>query len=328
MAGDVTPVVGASASAVTPLLMGPVLAGTVLGAFSRAVIVGLRTESGPRVVSLLARGAAAVPNGVRLSGAETHLHRVQVGAPVLVGAGWVRAGSFEVRVVRSWNSRVPVIDPEMGGLAALVAASAAAERGVPQQAINRLEGALQPSAGADRHDLEGAAQGLVGLGRGLTPGGDDLLAGVLAGLHAVGRADAVATIGGLILPRITERTTLLSADLLRLAADGHACLEALALLRAIHRPGSAHAAMGSGDAGPLETGPGAAGPPVTGPGGARPSVMGPGCAGPPVTAAIDRLLSIGHTSGADLATGLAIGLTLGLGSDRGTAVATAGQGVR
>jgi len=318
MAADVTPVVGATASAVAPLLMGPVLEGTVLGAFSQAVIVGLRTESGPRVVSLLARGAAAVPNGVRLSGAETHLHRVQVGAPVLVGAGWVRAGSFEVRVVRSWNSRVPVIDPEMGGLAALVGASGAAERGVPQQAINRLEGALQPSVGADRHDLEGAVQGLVGLGRGLTPGGDDVLAGVLTGLHAVGRADAVATIGGLILPRITERTTLLSADLLRLAADGHACLEALALLRAIHRPGSAHAAMGSGDAGPLETGPG----------GARPSVMGPGCAGPPVTAAIDRLLSIGHTSGADLATGLAIGLTLGLGSDRGTAVATAGQGVR
>jgi len=260
------------------------------------------------VVSLLARGAAAVPNGVRLSGAETDLHRVQVGAPVLVGAGWVRAGSFEVRVVRSWNSRVPVIDPEMGGLAALVGASGAAERGVPQQAINRLEGALQPSVGADRHNLEGAVQGLVGLGRGLTPGGDDLLAGVLTGLHAVGRADAAATIGGLTLPRITERTTLLSADLLRLAAAEHACLEALALLRAMHRPGSAHAAMVSGDA--------------------RPPVMGPGGAGPPVTAAIDRLLSIGHTSGADLATGLAIGLTLGLGSDRGSAVATAGQGVR
>jgi hypothetical protein len=307
--------------------MGPVLEGTVLGAFSQAVIVGLRTESGPRVVSLLARGAAAVPNGVRLSGAETDLHRVQVGAPVLVGAGWVRAGSFEVRVVRSWNSRVPVIDPEMGGLAALVGASGAAERGVPQQAINRLEGALQPSVGADRHNLEGAVQGLVGLGRGLTPGGDDLLAGVLTGLHAVGRADAAATIGGLTLPRITERTTLLSADLLRLAAAGHACLEALALLRAMHRPGSAHAAMVSGDARPPVMGPGGAGPLVTGPEDAGPAT-GPGGAGPPVTAAIDRLLSIGHTSGADLATGLAIGLTLGLGSDRGSAVATAGQGVR
>ena len=69
MAASVTPVLGAAASAVLPLLMGPVREGTVLGVFSRAVIVGLHTESGPRVVSLLARGAAAVPNGVRLAGA-------------------------------------------------------------------------------------------------------------------------------------------------------------------------------------------------------------------------------------------------------------------
>ena len=70
------------------------------------------------------------------------------------------------------------------------------------------------------------------------------------------------------------------------------------MLRAIHRPGSASAAPE------------------------------PGGAGAPVTAAIDRLLSIGHTSGADLATGLAIGLTLGLGSDREAALAAAGQGAR
>ena len=64
------------------------------------------------------------------------------------------------------------------------------------------------------------------------------------------------------------QTTTLSADLLRLARDGHACLESLGLLAALHRPDI----------------------PVTGP--------------------IHRFLSIGHTSGADLATGLALGLRM------------------
>ena len=89
-------------------------------------------------------------------------------------------------------------------------------------------------------------------------------------------------IGDLALPGIADRTTLLSADLLRLAAAGEACLEALAVL--------------------------------------RPSIDSPACPDRrrrcAADGAIDRLLSVGHTSGADLATGLAIGLMAGPGSDR------------
>jgi hypothetical protein len=292
---------------VVPLLMGPVRVGTVVGAFSAAVIVRVDTESGPRVVSLLAGGAAGVPNGVRLTGPEVDLHRVRVGAPVAIGDGWVRVDPFEVRVVRSWSTRVMLIDPEPTSVAALEQAATSAQRGVPLPAINRLALALKPSARADRReeDLQRAVDGLVGLGRGLTPGGDDVLAGVLTGLHAIARTDLAAAIGtgaigneaignGALAP-ITERTTLLSADLLRLAAAGEACLEALAVLRAVHRPG-------------LERS------------GQRPPAGH--TVGPRPQAAIDRLLSIGHTSGADLATGLA----LGLGCDREAAVTTAGQG--
>jgi hypothetical protein len=298
MAADVTPVMGATASAVAPLLTGPVLEGTVLGAFSRAVIVGLHTESGPRVVSLLARGAAAVPNGVRLVGTGAALHGVQVGAQALVGAGRVRIGQLDIEVARTWNSRVPRIDPDPGAAASLAAAASRAERGVPDVPIHRLAAALTGSGGFDRSDADGdldaAVDGLVGLGRGLTPGGDDVLAGLLTGLHATGRAGLATQIGQRVLHGITERTTLLSADLLRLAAAGHACLEALAVLRAIHQPPSVSAA-------PRHHG-----------------------AGAPMMEPINGLLSIGHTSGADLATGL----VLGLGCDREAARTAAGQGAR
>jgi len=124
-----------------------------------------------------------------------------------------------------------------------------------------------------------------------------VLAGLLTGLHAAGRPDVAGRIAGRALHRIDERTTLLSADLLRLAAAGQACLEVLALVRAIHRPPTANGAPGRRGAGPT------------------------------VTAAINRLLSIGHTSGADLATGLAIGLMLGPGRDREAALTSAGQGM-
>ena len=63
-------VLGAAAGAVLPVDRGCGPGGRCSGVFSRAVIIGLHTESGPRVVSLLARGRRSVPNGVRLAGAD------------------------------------------------------------------------------------------------------------------------------------------------------------------------------------------------------------------------------------------------------------------
>ena len=82
------------------------------------------------------------------------------------------------------------------------------------------------------------------------------------------RSVAAGSRNGSASRSFANRTTALSADLLRLAGDGHAGLEALAVLAALHRPDV------------------------------------------PIADAVDRLLSIGHTSGADLATGLAIGLEI------------------
>ena len=154
MAASLTPVVGAAASAVHPLLMGPVRDGTVLGTFSRAVIVGVSTESGPRVVSLLARGAASVPNGVRMIGDGTRLPAEcrPVGRSRLAPAGCLSVTSTCGLSGRGAR-RVPRINPDAQGVAAVAAAAGERERGVPPEAISRLQIALSRCAASDRdHD--------------------------------------------------------------------------------------------------------------------------------------------------------------------------------
>ena len=65
---------------------------------------------------------------------------------------------------------------------------------------------------------------------GSTPAGDDLLAGRLVALHALGEVDAAAALAA-ELP--LDRTTTLSAELLRRAAVGEASRPVIELLRAL-----------------------------------------------------------------------------------------------
>ena len=100
----------AAAAGVLPVIMGVPTKGVVLGSFHRAVIIGVTTAAGPRVVSLLDRHAAGVPNGVRVPG-NPPFDRIAPGELALVGAGLVEVGSLLLRVVRSWDSLVREIRP-------------------------------------------------------------------------------------------------------------------------------------------------------------------------------------------------------------------------
>ena len=293
------PALAAAAGAIWPLLTGPARTGAVLGSFSRALITGLPGADGPQVVSLLGNGAAGVPNGVRISGGPVSFGAFRGGDPVTVGDGCVRLGDLQIRVVRSWSSRVPRIRPAGAGISALAAAAQRAELGVPPEPVAALERAVTSAGARDPADptVAVAVAGLVGLGPGLTPGGDDVLTGLMAALHACGRADLAHRIGAAARPGIAQRTTALSADLLRLAADGHAFQEALLVLRELHRGGRPDTIDGAPDR-----------------------------LGAPLQRAIGRLLSIGHTSGAGLATGLAMGLRCGTSAPTGGP--PAGQEVR
>lgn len=62
--------------------------------------------------------------------------------------------------------------------------------------------------------------GLLGLGPGLTPSGDDFLAGVLAVLHAMGRVDARNRIWATLESALPSATGPISAAHLRCAAEG------------------------------------------------------------------------------------------------------------
>ena len=72
---------------------------------------------------------------------------------------------------------------------------------------------------------DGAA-GLVGLGPGLTPSGDDLIGGALCALHAAGRDRITARLAGWALPLARSRTNRISYAHLACAAEGE-CAEAV-----------------------------------------------------------------------------------------------------
>ena len=66
-----------------------------------------------------------------------------------------------------------------------------------------------------------AVRGLIGLGPGLTPSGDDFLVGALALLDAIGERDAHAALARAIIAALPGATSPLSACFLRAAAAGH-----------------------------------------------------------------------------------------------------------
>jgi hypothetical protein len=265
-----------AASAVADLIDGTERPATVLSARPGAVVVRVETEAGPRCVCLLAHGLSRLPNGVHADPADL-ADPPPAPAAGSVGASRIRVGDLAYAVVRRWDSRVRRIEVSAAGLAVVQRAVGAADRGVPDPPVARLAVALAlaaAAAGRAAGDLSAAVHDLVGLGRGLTPGGDDVLAGACVGLRAVGRSDLVDRLAA-GLTDVDDRTTTLSADLLRLARDGQACGEALQVLSALHAA-------------------------------ARQPARRPG-----LTVATDRLLAVGHTSGADLATGLLLGLRAG-----------------
>jgi hypothetical protein len=74
----------------------------------------------------------------------------------------------------------------------------------------------------DRTTLQFAICNLCGLGPGLTPAGDDWLAGWLLGLHLTGDLRSLADLEGLIAEIAPTRTTTLSRAFLAVAAAGEA----------------------------------------------------------------------------------------------------------
>ena len=66
-------------------------------------------------------------------------------------------------------------------------------------------------------------RGLLGLGPGLTPSGDDLLGGVMIALHTLGQRRVLESLSGAVNPILSERTNAISGAHLRSAMEGMGC---------------------------------------------------------------------------------------------------------
>lgn len=297
----------AVAEPVFDLVSGPLRPATVLAVHSAAVILAC-DGPGPggdavvtRVVTVLAAEGSGVPHGVRtaLHAADRPFGRLSPGDAAFVGALGIRLPDLRLRAVRTVRTAVPLVQPSPTAVTAIAYAARSARRGVPDRAVRALAEALAAHSAAR---LRAAVTALVGLGSGSTPGGDDVLCGVLAGLHATGRAGLAEQIAIAALHGVATRTPLVSADLLRLAAGGNACAEAIAVLRACDGRSAAVSRTVSRTVSRAASG---AVTPAPSPAPTRAPSPAPFAA---LARALDRLLAIGHTSGADLATGLAMGL--------------------
>jgi hypothetical protein len=141
---------------------------------------------------------------------------------------------------------------------------------LPADLEDRLGTLTRALEGSGSADLPDAVTALLGLGAGLTPQGDDVLAGLLVGLAIGPRASPLARrLGDVVTGLAASRTTTLSAALLLDAADGFAVPALVDLVDGLHEVKHTHRTTSDRT----------------------------------LADVVVRLLAVGHTSGAGLAHG-------------------------
>jgi hypothetical protein len=278
-------VTGVASSAVAPLLRGPRRPLRTLGTFRAAVYLG--HDDG--VLTLVTSDGVVHPNAVVVGAAAADAPFAGLRPHVrgTVGEGRIDLPGLEVRVARWRDPRPRLGDVDVDRLRDTVAA--ARHQLATTEAADPADGQLATLAAAvadrvaagDEDAAVAAAQRLLGRGPGLTPAGDDVLAGLLAttvtlapAVRGGTRSGLVATAratGDRIADLARDATTAVSAALLHHASRGEVAAPAGQVL---------HALTGRGD----------------------------------LTTAITALLAVGSTSGRDLAIGILGGADLVLSS--------------
>ncbi|MEI4270845.1 DUF2877 domain-containing protein [Klenkia sp. LSe6-5] len=252
-AGPAVP--AAASTGVAELLRGPARPATVLLSVPAAVYLAVPTPQGVDVVGVLTADAARLPLGLVLSRPANGRPLVSVpsGAPGTVGGGRVSVGDLSVSAAAWWDPRPrlpgtrPALLPEgvrtlrtvLYGDGPHSSFTLPGFPGGPSGPLAALRGAVR------RADLDAAlrtATRLVGLGPGLTPAGDDVLAGCVAGLVLLGHP-AAERFGAGVHALAAGRTTELSRALLKHAAAGRVSGEFAAVVRALVGQGDLDAAL-------------------------------------------------------------------------------------
>lgn len=278
----------AASSALRRVLAGPARPAQCLGAARGALY--LRTAEPPGVLVVLSHDAVRLPCGLLLPATSAELPLSSLvpewpaaSARFVVGddaVSWTGpAGPVVVRAAREWAPARPA----RGQVTATALAAVRSGLGLDDtgQHLDRCEFSMAPAiensqpwreyrallaelVGDQDPGVAAAAARLLGRGPGLTPSGDDVLAGFLVGAAAFGLDSAMLRQAIAVLA--PARTTALSAALLWHAARGE-CIDQLAAVAAVLTSQPGH---GAGHAG----------------------------------RAVRRLMAVGHSSGAALALGL------------------------
>jgi hypothetical protein len=205
--------------------------GAVLASTRFASYLLLQETADPTVVAVVAFDAVRLP----VAACVPRLPALAVAAPAQVGGGVITADGHTWRPVRWWDP-TPRLDARAlrthgWRLTDVIASEPPTAYGVEVDVAQAVVAAL----------VEGDASpacGILGSGPGLTPAGDDVVAGALAALALMDRlpvhvADAVTSAA-------RSRTTALSASLLTAAARGQVVPEAARTVRALARGGDVH----------------------------------------------------------------------------------------
>jgi hypothetical protein len=222
----------ASSTALFPLLHGEPLAGRILGISPAGLYLHFEhpdfedAVAAPTVVALLPTSSVRLPLAMVSAGP---LPTVPAGAGVEVGNGELRVGPRSWRTTRWFEPRPPscrAVRP------LLLAQAARLLEGLSEEEVGLdLTCAWSAAAALGAGDPEPSCE-LLGAGPGLTPAGDDVVAGALAACALSGAAAPDGTVA-LLLARARVATTRLSAALLSCAAAGQVVPQAGTFLRAL-----------------------------------------------------------------------------------------------
>jgi len=283
-----------ASSGVATLVRGDARPVRVLAVFRAAVYLG--HDDG--VVALVASDGIHHPNAIVVPDATAAVPfaSVRTHQGGTVGGGRVVLPGLRLRVTR-WTDPVPHlgrVDPtHLRAHAREVRERLLVATGpVPESLRHPAARVGTALLDGDTAGAVAAARRLLGSGPGLTPSGDDVLAGLLAAVPALERAlhgppatpltTTTSALGSAIADLARDATTAVSAALLLHAARGEVAAPAAAVL---------HAFTGRGD----------------------------------LRAAVDGLLAVGSTSGRDLTVGLLAGVELVLAASSTASVATASR---
>jgi hypothetical protein len=210
---------------VRALIGGPVRPARVLGAFPTALYVGL---DGREVVAVLTRDSVRLPLGLVLATSSADQPLTRLTGPVQVGSGVVQVGAWRIHLARLTSVRAPTGLLPRGDAVERLARRLGDRRNTSVDPGLRLLPLLDVAAA---RPPAGVVDGLLGAGPGLTPAGDDVLAGYLVGGWCFGLD--LGPLRAAVLEAAPTRTTDLSAALLRCASRGESIPQVDGLVRAL-----------------------------------------------------------------------------------------------